>query len=366
MRQKQFWLLVHSIAMGLAFCELALRAFAPIGDPFMMVNAPGLNLTLSPDPELLPGTTAPSHFSTDRKGFRVSHAIDYENKPANVRRIFLLGGSTTESFYIDDKRTFGALLEQRLNGALHERGLTVEVINTGRAGTSSADHYYVARQLTAYDPDLLVYLIGINEMWPYLKWHYQPTASEFKGKLRSVVLSSQLLRRGVLLYRLRGAKIKEERDATGAPDAVENPALAPKAKLVAIPEIDKELPAFFFNNLRLIADLHRHHGIKAIMMTQPTMWGPEMDFALERRIMLDKSGALVRYSSTERLDLLERYNDELRRMGMDGEGLIYCLDLARLLPKDRKLYFNDIYFSNLGHERTAETMARFILDSKIL
>lgn len=359
-------LLLASTGLALGLCEIALRIFAPIADPFFMINQPHLKMTLAPDPVLLPGTMRPSHFTTDAKGFRVTHQIDYDDKPPNVRRIFLLGGSTTESFYIDDRRTFGAQLEARLNEALRGRGLTAEVINTGRAGTASADHYYVARQLLGYQPDLLIYLIGLNEMQPYITWHYQPVASEFKGKLRSIVLSSQLLRRAVLLYRLQGSTIKVERSPTGVEQALENSDLAQKAALVPIPESDKVLPFFFLNNVRLIADLHRRQGVKAVVMTQPTMWAGDMDPALELRTVRDGSGRLVKYSAGERDALLERYNDVLRKMGGEGGGIVYCLDLARLLPKDRRLYFNDVYYSNLGHERVAEIMTRFILESGLL
>jgi hypothetical protein len=215
-RGWSLFLLAASTSLALGFCEAGLRMFAPVADPFLMTNQPHLNLRITPDPVLLPGTQSPSRFTTDGKGFRVTHPIDYKRKPAHVRRIFLLGGSTTESFYIDDRKTFGALLEGRLNDALRPQGLSVEVINTGRAGTGSADHYYVARQLVDYEPDLMVYLIGLNEMQPYITWHYQPVASGMKGKLRSVVLSSQVLRRLVLWYRLRGSTIKVERSPTGA------------------------------------------------------------------------------------------------------------------------------------------------------
>lgn len=359
-------LLAASTGLAVGLCEVGLRLFAPVADPFLMVNQPHLNLTLTPDSVLLPGTMSPSHFTTDSKGFRVTHPIDYERKPAHVRRIFLLGGSTTESFYIDDRKTFGALLETRLNEALRPKGLSVEVINTGRAGTGSADHYYVARQLVDYEPDLMVYLIGLNEMQPYITWHYRPVASELNGTLRSVALSSQLLRRIVLWYRLRGSTIKVERSPTGAENAIENRTLAQKAVLIPIPEADKGLPAFFLNNMRLIADLHHRHRIKAILMTQPTMWAKDMDPVLELRTLQDGSGRLVKYSAEARAELLDQYNDVLRGMGREGGRIIYCLDLARLLPKDRSLYFNDLYFSNLGHARAADIMARFILESGLL
>lgn len=365
-RRRGIILLLASTGLALGVCEIALRVFAPIADPFLMINQPHLKMTLAPDPVLLPGTSSPSHFTTDAKGFRVIHPVNYDEKPPNIRRIFLLGGSTTESFYVDDQRTFGALLEARLNETLRARGLSVEVINAGRAGTVSADHYYVARQLLDYQPDLLIYLIGLNEMQPYITWHYQPVASELKGTLRAVALSSQLLRRIVLWYRVRGSTVKVERSPTGVEQALENRGLAQKAVLVPIPESDKALPFFFLNNMRLIADLHRRHGIKAVLMTQPTMWARDMDPDLELRTVRDSSGRLVRYSAEEREELLEKYNDVLREMGREGGGIIYCLDLARLLPKDRRLYFNDLYFSNLGHERVADIMARFILESRLL
>lgn len=161
-------LAVITILATLFACELLLRWFAPIGDPFFSKNAPFISLTLYPDDRFLPHTTSPARFTTDEKGFRVSHAINYARKPANVVRIFLIGGSTTEAWFIDDRNTFGYLLEQHLNQDLTKQGLEAEVINTARGGVASADHYYVAHEVMRYDPDLVIYLMGINDMNPYL------------------------------------------------------------------------------------------------------------------------------------------------------------------------------------------------------
>jgi hypothetical protein len=85
-------------------------------------------------------------------------------KPANVRRIVTLGGSTTFDGPSNDL-TWPALLEKKLNEHYANSGVRVEVINLGvdMAGSpmSLIDLEFIG---LAYQPDLVISYDGVNEV----------------------------------------------------------------------------------------------------------------------------------------------------------------------------------------------------------
>jgi lysophospholipase L1-like esterase len=355
-------LTVTTVLVMLTACELVLRWLAPIGDPFFSRNEPFISLTLYPDARILPNTTSPARFTTDEKGFRVSHSIDYSHKPSHVIRIFLIGGSTTESWFIDDRHTFGALLEQRLNRDLAKQELEAEVINAARGGVASADHYYVAHEVMGYDPDLVIHLMGINDLTPYLNRGFRFEASKTKALIRNALTSIQLSRRAVLLYRLQRYKGKVVRDYTGAERIKARQENAQKP-LRPMPAEALIIPESYSHNLELLLDLHRRHHVRAIFMTQPTLWKEHMSQELENLLTSNPGVLPVRYAPGEMDILMERYNDVMRASVERAGQPFYLLDLSRLLPKDMTTFYDDCHFNNPGHERIAEALRQTLLNS---
>jgi lysophospholipase L1-like esterase len=338
--------IVAAVATALTalVCEAALWALAPIGNPFV-TNSPSLRLVLHPDPQLMPNMVSPARFTTDERGFRVSHPIDYREKPQGAFRIFLIGGSTTENLYIDDERTFGAILERRLDAVLRPAGRTAEVINAGRGGTGSGDHYYLAREVLAYQPDLVVYLLGVNDMTPYLTTGFQPAVSEWKARLRSWIVASQLGRRAYLLFRVGSADVRITRDATGA-FLVRSRAESQQAPLVPMSEEAKRVSPAYAHNIRLLLALHRRAQVPALFMTQPSLWHADMPPHLERLLATTPGGgAPFRYATGDLDALMDAYNDVLRRE-VAAEPQARLVDLARLLPKDDTAFWDDVHFTD--------------------
>jgi lysophospholipase L1-like esterase len=345
---------VVSATLAALVCEAALWVFAPIGNPFV-TNSPSLDLVLQPDPQLMPNMVSPARFTTDEKGFRVSHPIDYGKKPEGVFRVFLIGGSTTENLYIDDSRTFGALLERRLNEALRPAGRTAEVINAGRGGTGSADHFYLAWEVVSYEPDVIVYLLGVNDMVPYLRSGFHPVASRMKARLRSWLFASQLGRRAYVLFRLGSASGRVTRDPTGA-FLVASRAEHQRAPLKVMPDTARIVPDAYRQNIRLLLGLQRRYGRPAIFMTQPSLWQADMPPELERLVAATPgAGASFRYATGDLAALMDAYNDVLRTE-VAGEPLAHLVDLARLLPKDDTAFFDEVHFTDAVQGRIADVL----------
>lgn len=84
-------------------------------------------------------------------------------KPPGTFRIFCLGGSTTVGYPYGYAGSFAAFLRDRLRATFPDR--KIEVINLGMTATNSFTVNDIARELPAYEPDLLVVYDGHNEFY---------------------------------------------------------------------------------------------------------------------------------------------------------------------------------------------------------
>ena len=97
--------------------------------------------------------------------FAQTTSLDYfvMPKPAGHFRIFILGGSTAAGYPYGSNASFASFLRQRLSAIFPERA--VEVINLGMTATNSYTVLDLARELPAYQPDLLIVYDGHNEFY---------------------------------------------------------------------------------------------------------------------------------------------------------------------------------------------------------
>lgn len=100
---------------------------------------------------------------TDQFGF-VNHPVQVP-KPAGVIRVVCIGGSTTHEDNPGGNRTTDFL--QKLLDAEYPAG-SIEIINCGIAGSGSNELRRHARDYLKYEPDLILYYEGINDIVAHL------------------------------------------------------------------------------------------------------------------------------------------------------------------------------------------------------
>ena len=98
--------------------------------------------------------------TTDHKGYRTNKKIEYLNKSKNSIRLFALGASTTEENGTDDNKTWTSLLTKDLSNYTTKE---IELINMGLAGLRIHHHYVSLKNIKKFKPDIIVFLIGIND-----------------------------------------------------------------------------------------------------------------------------------------------------------------------------------------------------------
>ncbi|AMV17307.1 hypothetical protein [Planctomyces sp. SH-PL14] len=85
-------------------------------------------------------------------------------KPAGVRRILVVGGSTVAGFPFPSELAFPRYIEAYLQ-AQADSGETIEVLNAGITAIGSSTEVDVVREGLAVDPDIVVVYTGHNEFY---------------------------------------------------------------------------------------------------------------------------------------------------------------------------------------------------------
>ena len=84
-------------------------------------------------------------------------------KPEGVYRIFCLGGSTTCGYPYYFNASFSSFLSGRLNALFPKKN--IEIINLGMTATNSFTVLDIAKELSHYQPDLIIDYDGHNEFY---------------------------------------------------------------------------------------------------------------------------------------------------------------------------------------------------------
>ncbi|MEN8182558.1 MAG: SGNH/GDSL hydrolase family protein [Myxococcota bacterium] len=305
-------------------------------------------------------------------------------------RILAIGGSTTICSYLDDLETWPHLVQVSLNEALGPGAVWVG--NVGRAGHTTVQHKVQVEKLLAQHPeiDAVILLVGINDMLAFAG-----RALEARTGSRDRPLSLDKDPRAGL--RIAFSVIPLPEDApwyqrtlvgrlsqllagglaglpAGLPEQDEVGTLFLRARehrqqagsWHPLPDLDAPLRAYR-RNLETIFETAAALGDRVIFLTQPTLW--RRGLPEEERTLLWMGGPpLFRarpeapYYTVEALAAgMERYNQLL--LSVCRERNVECIDVARTLPKDRTVHWDDAHFTELGARRLAERVATHLLET---
>jgi lysophospholipase L1-like esterase len=370
------WLLaLVAIGVTALLGELALRALSPVPDPYQRewatpnaVNAyirleyPRRYSAVTEAEPGLPGVSGRHRFTTNNVGLRGdSLAVP---KPADEYRVFAVGGSTTECFYLDDEEALPRVIEREL-ASQRAGGRRIRVYNAGLSGAASDDHLaMIGQRLVHLEPDLIVVLAGINDLrrgiagFDYLHFDvYGP--EDWVPAYQRWMMKSQILRR---LHYLR---VKIDPDPTRIQEQrMLKSTYARRIRLQnatpesdAVPRVDTQSYA---TNLASVAGIARAHGFRLVFVTQPTSWNSTIDpGARAWHWMRHYQGVTYREAAMDAA--LEQMNDVMRGFAAGDSTLVY--DLAREMPRSLEYFYDDCHFNAAGAAWVGRRLAAFLAGS---
>jgi len=343
--------------------EIALWAYAPLEVEKITFE------------QTLPGVKPTVTYSKTWFGFR-SISMTSRRKDADTTRILCLGASTTDQAAQDTDSIWCSLLEIELDSVLH---VDLETAALGRGGWRSADLLrWVNDNIETYEPDVVIVLMGINDLtWnggPNYTYEANERRLAFLGDSRMRALKdqcrtiSQLCRRAALFHHkyLTPTFVRSERSGQVrrlAWSSVHLPGLREQYRshphvlsLVREPDPIRA----FRDNMTVLARILRSTGARVILLGQPVLWKPEMTPDEERALWfgVNTPRGFVRPSTEWLYKEMSRYNDVQQQIAV-AERLVY-VDLDQLIPKSLDYFFDDCHFTDLGNRRVAQELAPIV------
>jgi lysophospholipase L1-like esterase len=369
-------LILFGTLIALALGELFLELFVPEKTRFY-VWPPNLRYTFQISSEVLPGVTeGESHFISNSEGIR---GPEFSGERGSEYRILAVGGSTTECLFLDQSKAWPYLLGENLSKTAD--GRKVWVGNIGRSGLNTRDHILEMKYLLPYyDVDVLVFLIGVNDLGLLLEQgdEYDPIyLSEEEHVWRQLKHAFLVIPPGALpdrpfyektrLFRLASSLAAQEQEEENQADAWKFYVFGRKNRQEG--QIIEQLPSLasaldeYERNIREIVSLGEQQGLRMVFATQPTLW--KADITTEEESLLWQGWARRPrkrpgdpYYSVEALASgMAAYNERLLRLCMKY-GL-ECVDLARELPKDLTIFYDDGHYNENGARETARVLASY-------
>lgn len=269
--------------------------------------------------------------------------------------IVTVGGSTTESFYVSDGKTWPRRLENNLRAAAPLTWLG----NAGYSGHSSYGHTFLMEQfILKLKPKVVIFLLGINEVGLTAQQDFDKSldrsairSENFAAMARSLLIKSEIAVLGLNFYRwLKAAELDV---TTGEINFETAPRVTPDESAsdqIVAEHVEKYVPLYEARLKHLLA-ITKRGDIFPIVLTHPMVFGSEIDPTTG--LQLDTIETHPRDGKT-RWRVLQEYNATTRRVAAESGALL--VDLARLLPKDSKYFYDDVHFTVEGSEKAAEVI----------
>jgi lysophospholipase L1-like esterase len=298
-------------------------------------------------------------FTTNNLGFRGDSLII--PKPANEYRVFLVGGSTAECFYLDDSKSIDHVLQEELQQLTDS--LTVKVYNAGRSADATPEHIAMLSHRIVYlQPDVIILFAGLNDFiksvqgYDYL--HLQKT--DLHAGKHDWLFSFQLVRRFYNAFKSKTVREKREiiKLATNYKELVE---IQNKVEVSsAIPKANSEP---YRVNLNSITGICTMNAIPLVFMTNATTWNSQVDEQTKRYQWMRLCNG-VNYSEQNMDNGLNAFNDIMRQTST-AHG-IPLLDLAKTLPKSADYFYDDCHFNINGASIAGKQLADLMAKENLL
>lgn len=359
-RTGRLVLVVYSIIIGVIVSDAMLRFIVPtkqFATPWIPMHR------ISKASDAMPGISGEIELTVNRYGLR-GPEVDLKDF---AHKIICVGGSTTESLFVTDRKTWPWFLMDKLNSTRSKDKTFVG--NAGRSGHFSLHHEVLLENYSFLDQfEWVVFLVGINDMGRLLRGDYdaqkkriESEALEYKYAYKSSPYYDRLMANIILSYgRVRSPSVAQvQQDPEGrwydGMRLIRKNALAVQVVdqlPTALPEMLQQYRA---NLLRLIK-ICRGKGLHMVFMTQPTLYRQGISSSDEGLLWqhIDEKSA---YSASVLAQIMDEYNKLLLDV-CQKEG-VPCIDLSSMLPKDTTVFYDDCHFNISGSEKVANVLYDF-------
>jgi lysophospholipase L1-like esterase len=288
----------------------------------------------------------------DRQGFIMpSRVHDHPDLT-----LAFLGGSTTESTYVDEDQRFPYLV-----GRLLERGthLKVNSYNAGRSGNNTLHCLNILlNKVVNLKPDIVILMENINDlailMYEKTYWNTNPSRSPIQERLPTFKTVGQELRQTFYLVRdlifpNLSREMKKLLAFAGKTKGDEFHGV--RGQTITI---DQDLLVREFSlNLQTFINICRARGIIPVLMTQASRLTENPDPLIKKMLGSLEAGQGITYAAFK--GAFDRLNQTIRDVGAKNQVLV--IDLAREIPPVKENICDVAHFNDRGSRLVAARIA---------
>lgn len=315
----------------------------------------------------LRGVSPVTTYSTNRWGFR---GDEPPSAWKEYHTLLAIGGSTTQCFYLDDRKTWPFLFQKRLEKD-HPK---VWVGNGGLSGHSTRGNIlFMDKVIPKIKPEMVLLLVGANDLaisineGGKLRNHPEDPAASQRGQhsiLTTPLAHSRLVQilylwKKVLLDKVVVDHTSRHSNFAMVPLTVPETPL-PEDLRELLPQLDE-----FRENLKKIIQQARSHHVKIVLMTQPYLFEDTPDWEKIR-------GSYYWTNETDKFvlsgatfwKLLNIYNQTTLEVCRSEQ--IPCYDLASAIPHRPTYFYDEVHFTERGAKLVAARTAEFFKANHLL
>jgi lysophospholipase L1-like esterase len=334
---------IIALCFGLFLSFLLIEIVLHLYNPFQTRVRGGhivlpVNLTYEFDQVNISGLDSHIVHKKNKLGFRGPEIPEEKSY-----RIFCVGGSTTECFYLSDGKDWPALLM----AALNKKYPQVWVNNAGLDGHSTRGHEVLLRdQLLQYKPNMVVFLVGCNDV----------AAGEFnRFEKGNMAANKRLLEYSELFNIYHNYQMARNARKRGLGHTPVNFTLHPHSdtsgwRNAGVDTVQLRALQAYAGRIEALGKLCKAKGAVPVFVTQPTILDNKMDVSGRYLGDLEFQGA----SALHYRVVLEQYNGILKTVCARNNW--QCIDAASELTSSSKNYYDFFHYTNQG----AAEMARII------
>jgi hypothetical protein len=286
-------------------------------------------------------------FRTDSEGFIMpSKRFD---DPDLV--LAFLGGSTTECYYVDERKRFPALTGRLLGEKLNKK---VNSYNCGRGGNNTLHSINVLiNKVIPLKPDFVIMSHSISDLMTlvYEKsyWNDNPTRSALVSayKSKNIYSLSEWLINARTVFVPNIYHFIEDAKETGARDEFAH------IRGTSVNLNEKLAGKEFKLNLQMFVNICKARNITPVLATEASRLKMSPDDVVYAHL----AGALklnIRFVQIYSAALY--FDNIIREVGREND--IPVIDLAKLIPKTNEYIYDAYHFSNAGSELAAEIITK--------
>lgn len=333
----------------------------------------------------VPGETATPGVSGDGRFITNSYGMRSDEPPNSAHKVlYVFGGSTAVELYLDQTEIWSEGVEAKINNETPTSPIWAG--NLARSSLATRHNLLIFEHLMPNipKPDLIVNLVGVNDMQIALRSSYLPNMTDedhlawtFSERPRddapyweSLALV-RLYTRIVDWWKRKRIGVVQTYQADGRLQWRKCRQTAPVANLVdELPNLTGAITAYQQNILKL-NELGEKFGARTLFLTQPTLWqevmapkeasilhtggiGPNGEWCIKQRY----------YSPKALASAMKKFNDALLEICQKNK--LHCFDLAGAIPKQYKYFYDDMHFSEQGSRLVAQKIFSTLRDQNLL